>query len=136
MELTRIAIVAGGVLSLLMAAFHIRFYALFGWHREFEALSARSRRIVFTIHLALLLAFVGFGAVTLAFVGPLARADGLAFGVDLFLALFWGWRTVWQVVWFRPPPGPKGRTMRRLHVGLTIVFGLLAAAYAFPIIAR
>ena len=89
MDPARAAIVVGGILSLLMGVFHLRFYALFGWHREFEALSARSRRIVFTIHLGLLLLFFGLGALTLTFSDALAGASGLARGVDLVLAAFW-----------------------------------------------
>ncbi len=134
MDLTRIALLAAGVLSLLMAVFHLRFYALFGWHTEFQALSARSRRIVFTIHLALLLVFVWSGVLTLVFHETLAQATGLALGIDAALALFWTWRTVWQIVYFKPPPGRRGAKARRIHLTLVVVFALLAIGYAVPLL--
>ena len=57
MILTKVCIIAGGVLSLVMMVFHIRFYVMFNWKDEFANISLKNQKIFYTIHIALLLLF-------------------------------------------------------------------------------
>jgi hypothetical protein len=135
MTLAQVSIILGGILSGLMAVFHIRFYATFGWMEEFETLSVVSRKIIFTIHLALLLLFFCFTVVSLANSSELSQARGVSFTVCLVYSLFWIWRLVWQCTRLVPTKGrPKSAFLR--HYVLIFVFALLCACYAAPLAAR
>ena len=122
-----ICIYTGGALTLLMALFHTLFYRLFKWQAESERMSPVNRRIFYTIHLALLLLFFALGAVSVLGAPELARCRGVSFGLVLAMALFWLWRAVWQLAYFR---GGK------MHYALTAWFFLLFAAYALPLVIR
>ena len=102
-----ISIYAAGVLTILMAVFHTLFHRLFKWEAENRKLTAVNQKIFFTIHLALLLFFFGTGIFTLLYAHELSRSTGVSFGINLILALFWLWRTIWQIIYF------KGKVMRR-----------------------
>ena len=133
MGVSEIAVTAGGVLSLAMGAFHTRFHKIFGWEREFARVSGRNQRILYTVHLALLLLFFLFGLVSLAYRRELAACDGLAFGVCTLYAAFWLWRGLWQLAYFKLPKRGAGK-IAALHYGLTLVFFLLFACYLVPIL--
>ena len=45
-----ISIYIGGILTLFMAMFHIRFYKSFNWKEEYEKISPVNRKIFYTIH--------------------------------------------------------------------------------------
>jgi len=135
MLMSKLCIIAGGFLSLFMVLFHTRFYHLFYWKEEFEQLTVRSRKIVFTIHVALILLFLVFALLSLFLYEDLAQCQGLALALVALYALFWLWRAVWQVVYFWPQKG-GGRAMLMLHFILIVVFLLLFAAYAAPVIIR
>jgi len=132
MILTEITILCGGLLSLAMFVFHTRFPKLFLWKLDLRRVSEANRKILHTIHLALLLLFLLFGLVSLAYFKELARAEGVAFGFCLALALFWLWRTIWQMAYFRPTE--KKQTF--IHIILTVVFFLLFVSYALPPVIR
>lgn len=53
MLISKICIITGGILSLLMVMFHTRFYKLFDWKKDFEKISIKNQKIFYTIHLAL-----------------------------------------------------------------------------------
>lgn len=131
--LSIISIYCGGVLSLGMSVFHTRFFKLFKWKKEFEKVTATNKTILYTVHIALLLLFFGITALTLFFAKELSMCAGLSFGLDLFIALFWLWRTVWQIFYFKPDKNSK---MLFLHYVLTGYFALLSAAYFIPVILR
>ncbi len=122
-----ISIYAGGVLTILMAVFHTLFHRIFRWEAENRKLTAVNKKIFFTIHLALLLFFFGTGIFTLFYANELSRSIGICFGINLILALFWLWRTIWQIIYF------KGKT---LHYAMIIYFFLLFVAYVIPLVAK
>jgi hypothetical protein len=126
------AILGGGVLSLLMVAFHGRFYTLFGWRREFEKISPPNAKILYTIHLALLLLFLCFAFLSLVYRRELAGGEGLAAGVTVSYSLFWFWRTIWQLVYFRPPRSVPRTRKPILHYGLAVLFATLCVLYFVP----
>ena len=136
MTISKICIVAGGILSLFMVFFHSRFYKLFDWGKEFENMSLKNQRIFYTIHIALLLLFLVFSTLSFAYVDELSQASGLAFGVTCAYSLFWLWRAIWQIVYFRPPKDADVQKMPPLHYVMIAMFALLFMAYLVPIVLR
>ena len=129
--LNNISIYCGGVLTLLMALFHTRFYKFFGWRSVFKAIDPLNAKHLYTIHIALLLLFFLFGIISIVNNKELANSSGLALSINLFFALFWLWRFIWHFVYYRS----KTRKARRpvvFHI-LTIWFALIFVSYAIPV---
>lgn len=124
-----VSICAGGILTLLIALFHTRFYRMFNWRDALRKVNARDSRVLYTIHLALLLLFFALGGLSLVYACELSRSAGLAFGLNVGLSLFWMWRTIWQLTYFK---SAKGKKPPAISIILTIIFFLLAIAYAIP----
>ena len=133
MDLSLISIYIGGGLSLLMAVFHTQFSKIFHWQLDFKRVSDTNRRIVYTIHIALYLFFIGFSFVSFAYGVELSKSIGLAFGINLIYSLLWLWRTIWQILYLKPEKKSKFHVM---HIVLIIVFLLLFISYLLPIILR
>lgn len=123
MSLTSICF--GGVLTLLMAIFHTRFYRLFKWKAEYKKLTELNKKIFYSIHLALFLLFFFFGFLTLIYAQELSKCVGICFGINLLFSIFWLWRTIWQVIYF------KGKIM---HYVFILHFFLLSVTYLIPVI--
>jgi len=134
--LSECSVLVGGALSLLMVVFHTRFSRIFDWENDLPKLTPRNRRILYTIHLALLLLFAILGLLSLLYFRELALCRGLAFGLCLLCGLFWLWRTVWQITYFRPGTGRQHARMRVLHRVTIAVFAVLCVAYVVPVVAR
>ena len=134
MLISKICIIAGGILSLFMVLFHIRFYKLFNWKKDFEKISTINRKVFYTIHLALLLLFLAFSFISFAYTTELSQCNGVAGGITLGYSLFWLWRTIWQIVYFRPPRSQKTGKMIFMHYLLIIVIGILFVVYLVPFI--
>ncbi|MCK4662216.1 MAG: hypothetical protein KAT68_05085 [Bacteroidales bacterium] len=122
-----ISIYAGGILTLLMAIFHTRFYKLFKWKAEYSHVTEINKKIFYTIHLALLLVFFIFGFLSLIYAQELSKSTGISFGINLMISIFWFWRTIWQLLYF------KGKIM---HYVLIIIFSLLCMSYLIPVISK
>ena len=123
-----ISIYAGGILTLLMAVFHTRFYTLFKWQEEFDKISSVNRRILYTIHIFLTLIFLLIGILSLSYAKELSQCIGIAFGFNLLIAIFWLARTIWQVFYFK-----GGKLM---HYALIIYFFLLFVSYILPVVVK
>jgi len=140
MIVSKICVVVGGSLSLLMVIFHTRFYKLFDWKDEFEKITPRNQRIFYTIHMALLLLLVVFSILSFVYLEPLSRCSGAAFGIMTGYSLFWLWRTIWQIIYFKPPAKSKRNASTRkllfLHYFLIVVFFVLFLAYAVPVVLK
>jgi hypothetical protein len=128
MNISELSILAGGILSLVMVIFHMRFYVLFGWKSEFEKIHPKNTRILYTIHIALLLLFVIFSILSFIYYKELAGATGLAFGMVLLYALFWLWRAIWQILYFK--------AKSTIHYILILIFCLLFISYLVPVILK
>ena len=122
-----ISIYAGGILTLLMAIFHIRFPKLFNWKTDYGSVSEPNKKISYTIHLALLLLFFIIGLLSLIYANELSECVGISFGLNIMISVFWLWRALWQVYYFR------GKT---IHYVLTVVFTLLFISYLIPVIIK
>jgi hypothetical protein len=127
MTINEISIYTGGILSLFMALFHTQFYRLFKWEKAFDKISRPNSLIIYTVHMALLLIFFLFAALSLFYANEMSRSTGLAFGLNLGYALFWIWRCAWQIFYFQTLKG-------RLHYILILYFFLLAVCYIIPVI--
>ena len=136
MILSKICIVIGGLLSLAMAFSHSRFYVAFNWKEEFANISLKNQRILYTIHLALLLLFLVFAILSLANISELSRATGLAFGLLCTYSLFWLWRAIWQVIYFRPPKHMDKVKKPLIYYVMLILFVLLFFSYSIPVVVR
>lgn len=122
-----ISIYTGGVLTILMATFHVQFPKLFKWKVDYRKVSELNKKISFTIHLALLLIFYLIGLLSLIYAKELSESNGISFGLNLIISAFWLWRLCWQIFYF------KGKLM---HFALIVVFSLLFIAYLIPVVLK
>jgi len=132
-DFAQVAIAVAGVLMLCLAVFHSAFHRLFNWRDDFSKLSVVNVRIVFAIHIALALVFAIFGVLTLAYSAEISRAEGLARAYAFAWAVFWGWRAVWQIVGFKPPPASAPLSRRLMYWILLVVLVMLALCFLFPL---
>ncbi len=132
-KISLISIYCGGGLSLLMVIFHSQFFKIFHWKKEFKKLTEINQRILYSVHLALLLLFAVFSYISFVYVQELSIACGLSFGILISYSLFWLWRAIWQALYFKPEKKSK---LLRLHYLLIVVFFLLCVSYALPIIVK
>ena len=132
MNISEFSILTGGILSFAMVIFHLKFYNLFGWKTEFEKVQLKNRNIFYTIHIALILFFVIFSIISIVYFKELAVCTGLAFGISLLYSIFWLWRTIWQIFYFKYPEEIKSKPA--LHYIVILIFSLLLISYAIPVI--
>lgn len=131
MSLSKLCLFTGAGLSLLMALFHMQFYKLFSWKEEFRKISLRNQKIFYSIHVALILLFLFFTVISIIYADQLSRARDLSSGIVTGYALFWLWRTIWQVLYFKSTGKVKALLIR--HYVLTAVFFLLFISYSLPV---
>ena len=132
MEASELFILIGGLLSFLMVIFHCYFYRLFQWKQEFDKIQLLNHLIFFTIHFALILFFIAFTLLSFVYLKEMASCNGLAFGLVLCYSLFWLWRTIWQVYYFKIDKSVRKKPL--MHYLLIAIFGLLFISYTFPLI--
>ena len=126
------SVILGGTLTFLMFIFHTRLYAMYGWQQDLSYLTLANHRILFTIHIALLLLFLAFSVISLIYYRELSQPDGLGTGLLIAFSAFWIWRAVWQIIYFQAPPGTM--SVPAINYALVAVFALLATAYLIPLI--
>ncbi|MCF8262157.1 MAG: hypothetical protein K9J12_15375 [Melioribacteraceae bacterium] len=128
-ELTSIYI--AGVTTILVGVLHTQFYKLFRWGRDFKRISLINNKIIYTIHIALLLFCFLTGSLTIFYAEELAKGRGLSFGFVLSLSLFWIWRLIWQFYYFRFER--KEKTIGYEFVFILLFF-ILALSYTLPLV--
>jgi hypothetical protein len=131
MTLPMASIYVGGGLTLLIAILHCRFHTMFGWAGEFSRISQLNARILYTIHVALLLLFFMLGGISIVFAREMSQAEGLSLALTGWLSLFWLWRLVWQLVYFRRD---RGQRIPPVAVFFISVFFLQFVAYGLPVV--
>ncbi len=129
MKTGTICIYGGAVLTIFMGIFHTQFYRLFKWGPMMETIGFPNSKIIYTIHIFLMLLFFIIAAISLLFAPELGRSEGLSMGINAGLALFWLTRAVWQLVYF---DGNRGA----VYYGMTVFFLLTMAAYATPLLLK
>ncbi len=135
MALARASIVVGGSLMLVVGIAHVFFPRVFNWRDAFARLRGLDAKVLFTIHLALILLALALGAVSLGYADELGRGTGLGGAITAMLAGFWLWRLVWQIAYFAPRNQTPGRWLV-IHYAWIALFALLAVAYSWPVAAR
>jgi hypothetical protein len=128
-----VSIYIGGALTLIMAIFHTRFYRMFNWKADFDKVTVLSARIIYTVHLALLLLFFMLGIISIVNAKELAQSIGLALGLNLLFSVFWLWRLIWQFAYFKRE---KRQKIPLIGIILIFVFALLFITYLIPVIYR
>lgn len=135
-EYMEVFIIIGAVLSLLVFVFHTRLYQLYQWQHDFDKISIINQKIFYTINLATTLFLLLFGIISIIYVNELAECKGLAFGFCLAYSLFWLWRAIWQITYFKIPKNVTSKKGIIMNYSLRIVFILLFIAYFIPVLNR
>lgn len=136
MNFIKIGIITGGILLLLLALAHSLFYRLFKWERDFENITSLNRKIIYTIHVALTLSFLPSATISLLFAEELSQGQGLAAGITTLYSLFWLWRLVWQVIYFKHSDVKNNIKLQLLNYLLILIFFILFVTYLSPIVYR
>lgn len=126
-----IAIKVGGVLSAIVGIGHCFFYRGFGWDEDFEKARMLTAKVLYTIHLFLIPMFFFFSYASLVHTKELAGGTPLGIAMSTFYALFWFFRELWQLFYFRPS---QIRGFEKLHYFLIICLFFLWAAYSYPLL--
>ncbi len=132
MTAIKIGIIVGGFLSLVIVAFKTQFYRYFRWKIDFEKITPLNHRVLYTIHIALYLLVAVFAFISLAYAEDLSRGEGLAAGITLCYSLFWLWRLVWQLVYFKSLIREADGSNIFLHYSLIVIFAVLFIVYLAP----
>lgn len=125
-----ISIYTGGALSLLMALLHMGFYKKFGWKVDLRRVSVLNRRILYTIHWALILMFIMMALLSLVYARELSAGRGAALGFNGFYCMFWMWRLVWQWAYL------KDQNSHPIAILFNVLFALLFLSYLIPLLYR
>lgn len=123
-----------GCISLAIGLGHTAFYRIFGWKRDLAKISPLNAKILMTIHIATTILILFLGVLTIRFSSHLSQNTEIASVICLTLSLFWGWRLIWQVIYFRPSTIEHDNKLLMLHYSLITMFGILVIAYAAPLI--
>lgn len=132
MEISLISIYVGGGLTALMALFFSQFYRLLNWKEEFKRIGWMSQRLLTTIYIAQFLSSVGFASISFVYARELSKSQGLALGINLFLSVFWLWRTIWQIYYFKNPS--ENKTGPYPKYGMILLFTSICVSYLIPVI--
>lgn len=97
---TKAALLIGGLFHFGMAIFHLLFARIFHWDRELPTLGFINHQLLPVMNLCLTFGFLEVGYLSLAYADELL-STALGHGVLVSIALFWLWRAVLQVVYFR-----------------------------------
>ena len=131
-----LAIKIGGVLSALLGIGHCLFYRGFGWNEDFEKTRLLTAKVLYTIHVFLVPMFFFFSYMSFFHTKELAGGTPLGITVTAFYSVFWCFRALWQIVYFRPARTKGFEKLRLLHYSFIIYFIFLWAAYTLPLLSR
>lgn len=124
-----------GAISIVIGIGHTAFHRIFGWQHDFQKISAFNVKVFTTIHIATTLFLLGLGALTFRYATLLSQTSEVASITCLSLFIFWSWRLIWQVLYFKPSKFEHDRRLLVLHYVLVLLFAALAIGYGVPLIA-
>ncbi len=127
-------ILAGGILSFAMAIFHFRLPLLFAWQSDKDKIGLAKSRINYTNNYALMVQFLATGMFSIVYNNELADPSGIAAGICIVISIFWLWRAIWELAYFRMPKGPKPNAPVILHYSLAIISAIICVMYSFPLL--
>jgi hypothetical protein len=131
MFLSKFFLIIGSILTVLMVIFHYFFPKLFKWEKDFQRITGTNKRIFFTINVALFLLFSIIAIISIIHIDEIIQCKGISLTFLLLISIFWLWRTIWQVIYFKPE---KGNKLIIMHTILIIIFFLLSLSYIMPIL--
>ena len=131
MILSNLSLIVGSCLTIAMVIFHFFFPKIFKWEKDFQRITGTNKRVYFTINVALYLLFIVIAMITLLHINELVQCTRIGFTFLLLISLFWLWRTIWQIIYFKPEKGSK---LIIMHIILILIFLLLSLSYIAPII--
>jgi hypothetical protein len=135
MPILHIAIIVGGVISLLVANGHRQFYAFFGWRETFQKVSALDAKVFYTIHLFLIPVFLLYAYLSFFHTQEMAEASSPIVRVLLvFYSFFWFCRGVWQIVYFRGTLQDDPKRAGRVYWVVVVVSVVSGVIYAAPVV--
>jgi len=127
------SVLLAGVAHFGMVAVGSQVPRVFGWTAELARLSAANRRLMWVYGAFIVLANVGFGALSLAYPEEIASGRGLGGGFALMVGLYWLARLAVQYLAFDTPDWPRrARTPLARHgLGgiLLVMSGIYLAAF-------
>jgi hypothetical protein len=101
---------------------------VFRFRETLAPLAPAPRRLIWSWGAFIVLANLGFGALSLAYAAEIGQGRGLAGGFALFIGLYWAARLVVQYGAFNTPDWPKDGGRLAKH-GLGLLFLVLALVY-------
>ncbi len=125
----RWAVILAGLAHLGMVAVGFQVPRVFGWHEDLAKLAPRNRRLFWVYGAFIVLANVGFGAVSLACPAEIAAGKGAAGAFALMVGLYWLARLGVQYFAFDTPDWPAEGRMPWAKHGLGLVVLLMALVY-------
>jgi hypothetical protein len=134
--MNEVAIRIGGVLSAIVGVGHCLFYRGFGWNEDFEKTRLITAKTLYTIHIFVIPMLFFFSYASFFHTKELAGGTPLGIAVTAFYSVFWLFRGLWQIVYFRPSRIGGSEKLLPLHYFLIVYFVLLWAAYTYPILSR
>lgn len=121
------ALVAGGILNLLLAVFHMLFPWIFAWGKDLQAVSNVNKAILYTFQSVMVFVLVAFAYLSIVHRTDLVTTR-LGRSVLFLIGIVWLIRAVAEVVFFRL--GADGAVWR------LALFLVIAAVYLLPALAQ
>ena len=132
-------LILAGLAHLGLVAVGFQVPRLFGWKEDLARLCPRNRRLFWVYGAFIVLANLGFGALSLVYAGEIAAGKGAAGGFALFVALYWAARLAVQYAAFDTPDWPQEARrplakhgLGSLFLAMTLVYLLAFAQGLFP----
>jgi hypothetical protein len=128
-------VILAGLAHLGMVAVGSQVPRVFRWREDLARLGPSNRRLFWVYGGFVVLANLGFGALSLAYADEIAAGKGLAGGFALFAGLYWAARLAVQYLAFDTPDWPEqGRSPLAKH-GLGLVVLLMSGVYLAAFVA-
>ena len=101
----------------------------FRWKEQLARLGPANRRLFWVYGVFIVLANVGFGALSLVYAADIAAGKGVAGGFALFLAVYWLARLATQYLVFNTPDFPEEGRRPLVKHGFGLLFLLMSGVY-------
>lgn len=122
-----------GTGTLAVGLLHISYPWLFKWTRDFPRLPRLQVKLLYTLHVALLMVIIALGLITIVYADELLE-PGLGRALLVFMTALWAWRLVWQFTYYSFTAEEKARPkIVRMHWAFSAAFVVILASYAWPL---
>ncbi len=121
--------VLGGVAHLGMIGVGLGVPGAFGWKDDLPRLRPANRRLFWVYGAFIVLANLGFAALSLAYPSEIAAGKGMAGGFALFVGRYWAARLAVQYLAFNTEDWPAAARRPLARHGLALAILAMVAAY-------